>query len=75
MREALEALRTFVAYELERRGGDEALEDELARVDEKLAAVDLLWIERPPAELRGGIGDALMTGLDRAFALGARLAG
>jgi hypothetical protein len=74
MREALEALRVHIAYELERREAAETLKDELVLVDEKLAAVDLLWIERPPAEIRGGIGDALMTGLDRAYALGRRLA-
>lgn len=74
MRAALETLRIHIAYELESREAKGALEDELARVDEKLAAVDLLWIERPPPEIRGGIGDALMTGLDRAYALGGRLA-
>ncbi|HUJ56641.1 MAG TPA: hypothetical protein VLW49_11710 [Gaiellaceae bacterium] len=78
MREALEALRIHIAYDLERRGGDEApgaeLRTELAHVDERLAKVELLWIERPPPELRGGIGDALVTGLDRAYALGQRLA-
>jgi hypothetical protein len=78
MREALEALRIRIAYDLELRGGDEALvgelRAELADVDERLAKVELLWIERPPPELRGGIGDALVTGLDRAYLLGQRLA-
>lgn len=78
MREALEALRIHVAYDLERLPGDAkgsaGLRDELALVDEKLAAVDLLWIEHPPPEIRGGIGDALVTGLDRVYALGGRLA-
>ena len=71
MREALEALRTHVAYEL---GRDGAQHDALAAVDERLHTVDLLWIERPPDELRGGIGDALVTGLDAVYAIGRQLA-
>lgn len=78
MREALEALRIHVAYDLDRLPGDATqsagLRDELALVDEKLATVDLLWIEHPPPEIRGGIGDALVTGLDRVCLLGRRLA-
>lgn len=77
MREALEALRTHVAYDLERLGDERtvaALRRELERVDERLATVDLLWIEHPPPEIRGGIGDALVTGLDLVLVLGQRLA-
>jgi len=68
MRDALDALRTFLAYEL----GD-ANAPELARIDLQLARVDELWIERPPPEIRGAIGSALAIGLDDAYALGRRL--
>jgi hypothetical protein len=30
------------------------------------------WIEHAPAEIRGGLGDALANGLDLAYALGRR---
>jgi hypothetical protein len=68
MRDALDALRTFLAYEL----GD-ANAPELARIDLQLARVDELWIARPPPEIRGAIGSALAIGLDEAYALGRRL--
>lgn len=68
MRDALDALRTYVAYELR----DEHA-PELSRIDAQLAAVDRLWIERPPPEIRGAIGSALAIGLDEAYALGRRL--
>lgn len=71
MRETLEALRTYVAFDLGQTGGDEA---ELGRVDAELETVASLWIRRPPPELRAGVGDALRRGLDAAYALGQRLA-
>jgi len=68
MRDALDALRTYLAYELH----DEHA-PELARIDAQLARVDELWIDRPPDEIRGAIGSALAIGLDEAYALGRRL--
>lgn len=65
MRDALEALRTYLAYELH---DDHA--PELAPVDAQLAKVDELWIRRPPPEIRGALGSALAIGLDAAYALG-----
>jgi hypothetical protein len=70
MREAVEALRTFIAFEL---GDDRA--PALASLDAELAKVDRFWIEHPPPEIRGALGDALLHGLDEAYALGRRLAG
>jgi hypothetical protein len=64
MRETLETLRTYLAYEL--GSGD----TEVARIDARLAKVERLWIEHAPAEIRGGLGDALANGLDLAYALG-----
>jgi|SRR5579884_3744153 len=70
MRQALEALRTFIAFELrdDRAPG-------LAHLDEELAKVDRFWIEHPPPEIRGALGDALLHGLDEAYTLGLRVAG
>jgi hypothetical protein len=68
MRDALGALRTYLAYELH----DEHA-PQLARIDAQLTRVDELWIERPPDEIRGAIGSALAIGLDEAYALGRRL--
>jgi hypothetical protein len=68
MRDALDALRTYLAYEL--RDADAS---QLARIDAQLTRVDQLWIERPPDEIRGAIGSALAVGLDEAYALGRRL--
>lgn len=76
MRETLEALRIYIAYELAGFGDDESdtsMRAALAAVDAKLETVDRLWIERPPDEIRGGIGTALTTGLDAAYALGKQL--
>jgi hypothetical protein len=69
MRNALEALRTYVAY-----GLPPALAPRLAPVDARIDAVDALWIERPTPELRGGIGDALTAGIREAISLGRVLA-
>jgi hypothetical protein len=69
MRDALEALRTYVAY-----GLPPALAPRLAAVDARMDAVDALWIKRPTPELRGGIGDALTAGIREAISLGRELA-
>jgi len=66
MRQTLESLRTYLAYEL---GSGDA---EVAQIDAQLATVDGLWIEHAPAEIRGGLGNALSNGLDLAYALGRR---
>jgi hypothetical protein len=71
MRETLEALRTYLAFDLVQTGGDEA---ELGTIDASLETVTSLWIKRPPPELRAGIGDVLRRGLDAAYALGQKLA-
>jgi Histidine kinase len=68
MRDALDALRTYLAYELH----DEHA-PQLARIDAQLARADELWIDRPPDEIRGAIGSALAIGLDEAYALGRQL--
>ena len=65
MRDALDALRTYLAYELH----DEHA-PELEPIDVQIATVERLWIRRPPSEIRGAIGSALAIGLDRAYALG-----
>lgn len=65
MRDALDALRTYLAYELH---DDHA--PELARIDAQIRNVEELWIERPPEAIRGAIGSALATALDDAYALG-----
>ena len=63
MRDALESLRTYLAY---------ALPGETSQIDAELAKAERLWIENPPPELRGGIGDALAEGLDLAYETGRR---
>lgn len=65
MRETLDALRTYIAFEI-----GEA-DSRLAPVDAQLATVDELWIPRPTPELRAGIGSALTMGIKAAAALGA----
>jgi hypothetical protein len=79
MRETLEALRTYVAYDIARLTPDDraarVAKAGLVEVDAKLESVDRLWIERPPDAIRGGIGTALTTGLDAAYAVGKLLAG
>jgi hypothetical protein len=66
MRDALESLRTYLAY---------ALPCGVPEVDAQLAKVERLWIERAPAEIRGGLGDALANGLDLAYEAGRRRLG
>jgi len=78
MRATLEALRAWAASDLDRFGGEETAEarlrGRLAAVDSAIDTVDALWTSRPPEELRGGIGDALVDGLERANQLGQLLA-
>jgi hypothetical protein len=78
MREALVALYAYVAYDLRSVQTDDTalarLRGELATIEQEIETVDILWIARPPAELRGGIGDALCNGLDKTFSLGQVLA-
>jgi hypothetical protein len=76
MRETLEALRTFIAYDLTQHPADPSagFDERLAEVDERLEEAAMLWIERQPAELRRGIGYALNMGLDEAHALGQAVA-
>jgi hypothetical protein len=69
MRDALESLRTYVAFDL-----GSVASAELAAIDDDLAYVQRLWMPRPPVEICGGIADALGRGLDRAYALGRALA-
>ena len=66
MRDALETLHTYLAYDL----GSE--DPEVAPIAAQLAHVELLWIEHAPPEIRGAIGDALVAGLDVAYDLGRR---
>jgi hypothetical protein len=79
MREPLETLRIHIAFDLQSISGDDGalprLREQLAAIDAKVETVDGLWIARAPAELRGGIGTELASGLDRAYALGRELAG
>jgi hypothetical protein len=74
MREALTALRTYVAFDLASRAAQPELEARLAEIDACIDRVDGLWIERPPAELRGGIAGALTGGLEQVYELGRILA-
>jgi len=73
MREALDALRTFLAFDLASRP-DEGFAAQLAEIDRQLQKVDRLLVPRPTPELRGGICGALAAGLDDAYALGRALA-
>jgi hypothetical protein len=77
MRDALVALHAYVAYDLQNFSAADTflrLREELAKIDRLIETVDILWIARPPAELRGGIGDALSKALDQTYALGQLLA-
>ena len=73
-REALMALRTYVAFDLASRAAQPELEARLAEIDACIDRVDGLWIERPPAELRGGIAGTLTGGLEQVYELGRILA-
>lgn len=71
MRDTLEALRTYVAFDLGEGADDDP---RLAVVDRRIATVDSMWIPRPTPDLRLGIGDALIRGIAEACALGRALA-
>lgn len=66
MRATLEALRTYVAFDLGISTDDPRLES----IDRQIARVDSLWIPRATPELRLGIGAALSRGIADACALG-----
>jgi len=68
MRETLESLRTYVAYD-----GGEA-DGRLAEVDRRLETAAALWDPRPTPDLRAAIGDALVRGIRAAAGLGAACA-
>jgi hypothetical protein len=78
MRETLDSLRTWLAYELEHGeppfDPGESFDHRLAGVDRHLEEASLLWIDRQPAELRRGIGYTLTVGLERAYRLGQEMA-
>lgn len=74
MRQTLDVLRTFLAHELDQLGQLEPeardVAGSLLETVEERFQVEGMWIARPPAELRGRIGDLLMSGLEQAYALG-----
>ena len=78
MRDTLDALRTYVAFDLESLADADssvaALRARLAAIDAERARADSLWVRHPPDELRGGIGDALASGLNMTYELGQLLA-
>jgi hypothetical protein len=80
MRDTLETMRTFIAYDLTTATANASestlfgLHERLEAVDKRIAEVDLLWVPRLPAELRRGIGFELGTGIDTAYALGRAVA-
>ncbi len=78
MRETLDVLRVFLAYDLESFDANDpsvaTLRERLTAIEAKIRTADGLWLRRAPDELRGGIGDALADGLDLAYALGQSLA-
>ena len=80
MRDTLETIRTFIAYDLTVATPNASestltgLHGRLAEVDKRIGEVDLLWVPRLPAELRRGIGFELGMGLDTAYALGRAVA-
>jgi hypothetical protein len=78
MRDALDALRTYVAFDLERAHIDppvaEELRAQLAAIDKRVETAQLLWIANAPPALRAGIADALSNGLDEVYELGQKVA-
>ena len=74
MRRTLDALRIYLAFDLQSVREDATALTNLTAIDARIDTVDGLWISRANAELRGGIGDALAAGLDLAYALGRSLA-
>jgi hypothetical protein len=78
MRETLDALHTYLAYDLRSVASQEAAaagaREQLSAIEAELETAARLWIRRAPPELRGGVGDALASGLDQAYELGRLLA-
>jgi hypothetical protein len=74
MRDALESLSTYVAFDLLARAEAEAMRSRLAEIEEDMAYARRLWMPRPPVEIAAGIAGALGRGLDRAYVLGCALA-
>ncbi len=78
LRQTLDALQTYVAYDLNSLGLDGAPEAafraQLAAIESCSERASMLWIERAPPEIRDGIGDELTRGIDKAYALGQALA-
>ena len=68
MRETLESLRTYIAYDA---GEDDG---RLTEIDQRLATASALWDPRPTPDLRTAIGDALVRGIRAAAELGASCA-
>jgi hypothetical protein len=75
MRNTLEALRTYIAYELRDHDDASAHAPGLAKVDAELRQVERLWVARESPDIRGGLGSALSHGLDRAYSLGRAVTG
>jgi hypothetical protein len=78
MRSTLDTGRTRAASDLEQFAGDAASKDilrvRLAHIDAEAEYVARLWTQKPGLELRGTLGDQLVTSLDRVFELGHLLA-
>jgi hypothetical protein len=78
MRETLEEAHARVATELEDFTGPDGARDlvktRLAGVESLIETVDTLWVGRGSEELRGAIGDALVSGIEHAHELGQLLA-
>jgi hypothetical protein len=70
MRNSLEALWIYLAFELSTRPDAVTFDERLTAIDDDLSYVRRLWMPHPPPEICGGIAGALTRGLDRAYVLG-----
>lgn len=70
MRDALEALRTYIAYEVRDRPDDPVVAQHLADIEGDLRQAERLWVGRDSPDIRAGLASALSRGLDRAYRLG-----